>query len=70
MFFANPAGSCNLLNSKISSLSKNKNKLLLQVPKLEDAHFAGNKDVEKSMKCTLVLTEGDSAKALAIALHR
>ena len=32
--------------------------------KLEDANFAGTK---KSMECTLILTEGDSAKASAIA---
>lgn len=34
------------------------------VPKLEDANRAGTKDSEK---CTLILTEGDSAKALAVA---
>ena len=36
----------------------------LQIPKLDDAHYAGTK---RSSQCTLILTEGDSAKALAIA---
>eukprot|EP00397_Hematodinium_sp_SG-2012_P001092 GEMP01001093.1.p1 GENE.GEMP01001093.1~~GEMP01001093.1.p1 ORF type:complete len:1372 (+),score=322.59 GEMP01001093.1:171-4286(+) len=34
------------------------------LPKLEDANDAGTK---KSLDCTLILTEGDSAKALAVA---
>lgn len=34
------------------------------IPKLEDANKAGTKD---SSKCTLILTEGDSAKAFAMA---
>jgi DNA topoisomerase-2 len=33
------------------------------IPKLDDANMAGTKD---SRKCTLILTEGDSAKALAV----
>ena len=33
------------------------------IPKLEDAHLAGTKD---SLNCTLILTEGDSAKTTAI----
>ncbi|CAD7952796.1 unnamed protein product [Amoebophrya sp. A25] len=37
---------------------------VLGVPKLEDANEAGGK---KSAQCTLILTEGDSAKALAVA---
>merc|ERR1719487_1112977 len=36
----------------------------LTVPKLEDANWAGGKNSEE---CTLILTEGDSAKALAVA---
>ncbi|RQM31206.1 hypothetical protein B5M09_010092, partial [Aphanomyces astaci] len=36
----------------------------VQVPKLEDANWAGT---SKAHKCTLILTEGDSAKALAVA---
>lgn len=34
------------------------------IPKLEDANKAGGKESEK---CTLILTEGDSAKALAVS---
>lgn len=37
---------------------------LFQVPKLEDANDAGTKN---SHLCTLILTEGDSAKSLAVA---
>jgi len=37
---------------------------ILDVPKLEDANWAGGKNSEE---CTLILTEGDSAKALAMA---
>ena len=37
---------------------------LLSIFKLEDAHEAGS---ESSSECTLILTEGDSAKALAVA---
>ena len=33
------------------------------IPKLDDANDAGGKSSEK---CTLILTEGDSAKALAV----
>merc|ERR1719353_2672429 len=39
-------------------------KRVMGVPKLEDANDAGGND---SKKCTLILTEGDSAKALAVA---
>ena len=35
------------------------------IPKLEDANWAGDK--KKSVLCKLILTEGDSAKALAMA---
>jgi DNA gyrase/topoisomerase IV subunit B len=34
------------------------------VPKLDDANFAGT---SRAQDCTLILTEGDSAKALAVA---
>jgi len=37
---------------------------LTDIPKLEDANDAGGKN---SAECTLILTEGDSAKALAVA---
>jgi len=37
---------------------------LIGIPKLEDANEAGTRN---SDKCTLILTEGDSAKSLAVA---
>merc|ERR1719346_877906 len=37
---------------------------ILGIPKLEDANEAGGKNSEE---CTLILTEGDSAKSLAVA---
>ena len=42
---------------------KKKSKLL-GIPKLEDANDAGGKN---SKDCTIILTEGDSAKSLALA---
>ena len=36
----------------------------INIPKLEDAVWAGT---SRSSQCTLILTEGDSAKALAVA---
>ena len=36
----------------------------IKVPKLDDANWAGG---TKSRECTLILTEGDSAKSMAIA---
>lgn len=41
-----------------------KQKKLTGIPKLDDANMAGT---AKGEKCTLILTEGDSAKALAIS---
>mmetsp|Transcript_21318 Transcript_21318/g.45361 ORF Transcript_21318/g.45361 Transcript_21318/m.45361 type:complete len:1306 (+) Transcript_21318:68-3985(+) len=41
-----------------------KGKRLFSVPKLEDANLAGGRD---GRECTLILTEGDSAKSLAVA---
>lgn len=49
------------LQSKCASKKHNKIK---GIPKLEDANDAGTKD---SSRCTLILTEGDSAKTLAVA---
>ena len=37
---------------------------IAKIPKLEDANWAGGR---RSNQCTLILTEGDSAKALAMA---
>ena len=50
-----------------SSLKKTDGKKQIRIkgiPKLDDANKAGSKD---SYKCSLILTEGDSAKAFAIA---
>ena len=41
-----------------------KRSTLRDIPKLDDANWAGTK---KSIHCTLILTEGDSAKATAIS---
>ena len=41
-----------------------KKQRLLGIPKLEDANLAGTGN---SKKCTLILTEGDSAKTLAMS---
>lgn len=41
-----------------------KNRKLLDIPKLDDADYAGS---SKSAQTTLILTEGDSAKAMAVA---
>ena len=38
--------------------------LFLGIPKLEDANDAGT---GRSMECTLILTEGDSAKTMAVS---
>jgi DNA topoisomerase II len=43
---------------------KKSRRQLLSIPKLEDAHKAGS---DAGKDCTLILTEGDSAKALAVA---
>jgi DNA topoisomerase II len=54
--------------AELAKLSKSSSKRglgqVIDVPKLEDAHDAGTKS---SLDCTLILTEGDSAKALAVA---
>lgn len=47
-----------------SAKSSGRGKRILGIPKLEDANEAGTKN---SKDCTLILTEGDSAKALAVA---
>lgn len=44
-------------------IAKTKNPKL-NIPKLYDANLAGT---EKAGECTLILTEGDSAKALAVS---
>ena len=56
--------SCDLSCVKEKNNSKktdgNKNRTIRGIPKLVDANYAGTKD---SNKCTLILCEGDSAKA-------
>eukprot|EP00945_MAST-04E_sp_MAST-4E-sp1_P003218 g3218.t1 len=47
--------------SQMKSVNRSK---LLNIPKLEDANDAGTK---AALECSLILTEGDSAKALAVA---
>lgn len=49
---------------EISKLDVKKKKTIKGIPKLYDANFAGTK---KSRDCTLILTEGDSAKTMAIS---
>ena len=51
-------------NAKKLSKTDGKKTSRLIIPKLDDANLAGTKDSEK---CTLILTEGDSAKTMAIA---
>ncbi|XP_002737286.1 DNA topoisomerase 2-alpha [Saccoglossus kowalevskii] len=51
----------NLLNKKCSAAKHSK---LRGIPKLDDANDAGTKN---SKDCTLILTEGDSAKTLAVS---
>jgi DNA topoisomerase II len=53
--------SSSLVFSKSDGKKRSKIK---NIPKLEDANYAGTK---KSSDCTLILTEGDSAKATAIS---
>uniref|UniRef100_A0ACD5YXT2 Uncharacterized protein n=1 Tax=Avena sativa TaxID=4498 RepID=A0ACD5YXT2_AVESA len=52
------------LTKELKKTDGSKRTSLLGIPKLEDANDAGGKE---SDKCTLILTEGDSAKALAMA---
>ena len=51
----------NNLNKKTNGKKKSK---IRDIPKLDDANWAGTR---KSHLCTLILTEGDSAKSMAIA---
>lgn len=51
-------------NNKLLTKTDGSKRLHIDVPKLDDANLAGGKH---SRQCTLILTEGDSAKALAIA---
>ncbi len=60
LFFAR-AKSQRALERKTGASKKTK---LGGIPKLDDANYAGGR---RSQECTLILTEGDSAKSLAIA---
>ena len=51
-------------NSSLKKTDGKKQVKIAGIPKLEDANKAGTKE---SSKCTLILTEGDSAKATAMA---
>jgi DNA topoisomerase-2 len=48
----------------MSKLNGKKSERILGIPKLEDANLAGTK---QGHECTLILTEGDSAKCLAMS---
>ena len=74
--FLKKIGSCGILNVLLDYLKFKEESLLMKktdgkkvnaikgIPKLEDAEWAGTK---KSTLCKLILTEGDSAKALAMS---
>lgn len=51
-------------SQELKRKSGTKTTRMLRITKLDDANFAGT---SKSSQCTLILTEGDSAKALAIS---
>lgn len=51
-------------NKKLKATEGVKKNKLTGIPKLDDAVYAGTK---QSMKCTLIITEGDSAKAGAVS---
>jgi DNA topoisomerase II len=51
------------MKDAMKKIDGTKNVRLSDIKKLEDANWAGTK---KAMECTLILTEGDSAKGLAL----
>lgn len=51
-------------SKELSKTDGGKKARVVGIPKLDDANKAGGRDASK---CTLILTEGDSAKALAIS---
>ncbi len=48
----------------MNKINGKKSERLIGIPKLEDANLAGTK---QGTQCTLILTEGDSAKCLAMS---
>jgi DNA topoisomerase-2 len=52
------------LNKELKKTDGSKKSRISGIPKLDDANWAGT---HRSHECTLIITEGDSAKALAIA---
>ena len=55
----------NLLQSQLNKkCQKSKHSKIRGIPKLDDANDAGSRN---SKQCTLILTEGDSAKTLAVS---
>jgi DNA topoisomerase-2 len=52
------------LDKELKKTDGAKKSRITGVPKLDDANWAGT---HRSHECTLIITEGDSAKALAIA---
>jgi DNA topoisomerase II len=51
-------------NAELKKKGGSKKSKIMGIAKLDDANFAGT---AKSKECTLILTEGDSAKALAMS---
>ena len=49
---------------KLSKSDGKKKSRIKNIPKLDDANYAGT---SKGTECTLIFTEGDSAKAVAIS---
>jgi len=73
--FIEKLGKCGIMDRAIALAEYKENNTLKQndgtkrstirgIPKLDDANYAGT---TKSKDCTLILTEGDSAKAFAVA---
>ena len=73
--FIEKLGKCGIMDRAIALAEYKENNTLKQndgtkrstirgIPKLDDANYAGT---SKSEDCTLILTEGDSAKAFAVA---
>lgn len=54
------------LSKDLKKTDGSKREKISGIPKLEDANDAGGRN---SDKCTLILTEGDSAKALAVSTN-